>query len=317
MITRRQILLAASGAAATVYAPAAPAATDGRLPLHTSGGESAAFYYGDKWDKPFLYPIRSVSGLVLSRGYPMETIAGEQTDHAWHRGLWYGHGIINGQDFWRELGRAKTSTLVVKGEPKVRTAGRHRASVAADFAMKAPTGRILGAIQQEWAIEDRDKLRFIDATITIHASAGEALTFGDTDDGGFAFRLSDAFRQDRGAKLRNSSGLEKTENIWGKPAHWVDYATVVNGTPVGVAIFDHPSNLRYPTPWHARGYSLCAANPFATRSFSKGKGPDGSHTLAAGSKLQFRYRVLVHEGECEPDRIESLHREWAQAGGRK
>ena len=308
-IDRRTFLLSSSSllSSGSALLAAEPA---GRVPLVVNGKEAASFYCGPEWDKPFLYPIRTVSGKAISRGYPLEKIAGEQTDHAWHRGLWYGHGIVNGQDFWREQGREKTARLVGKGAPVVRKRGRG-AAVTAEFSMVTPAGKSLGSMRQEWGIADRGSLRLIDATITMDADQGEPLVFGDTDDGGFAFRLNDAFRQDRGAKLRNSSGLETTEQIWGKPAHWVDYSAVIDGVPTGVAIFDHPGNLRHPTAWHARGYSLCAANPFATRSFSKGKGPDGSFTLAAGKQLRLRYRVVVHEGPLEPAAIEKLHGEWA------
>jgi hypothetical protein len=79
-----------------------------------------------------------------------------------------------------------------------------------------------------------------------------------------------------------------------------------------VAVFDHPSNLRHPTAWHARGYSLVSANPFATKSFSKGKGSDGSYTLTAGSKLTFRYRVVIHEGAFEPGAIDAAYKAWAR-----
>jgi hypothetical protein len=283
----------------------ARAASSSIAPLRLKGKEVASFYCGVEWDKPFLYPIRTVSGKTLSRGYPIEKIAGEETDHNWHRGIFYGHGMINGHDFWRELGREKTSRLVVKGIPN--TAG---ASVSAAIDMITPDGKSLGSMRQQFSIEDRGSLRFIDAVIAIQAVHG-ALTFGDTDDGGFAFRLKDAFRQDRGAKLCNSSGLEGTENIWGKPAHWVDYSAVVDGAPAGVAVFDHPGNLRHPTAWHARGYSLCSANPFAAKSFSKGKAPDGSYTLAAGATLRLRYRVVIHEGPLDPAGVEKLYRAWA------
>lgn len=302
-IDRRHFLLSSSAA---LFA-AEPA---GRIPIVIKGKEAASFYFGDEWDKPFVYPIRTVSGKAISRGYPVEKIAGEQTDHVWHRGLWYGHGIVNGQDFWREQGRDKTSRLVMKGAPALRKR-KGRPVVSAEMSMQTPAGKSLGSMRQEWMFEDRGSLRFIDVTITIGANRGEPLVFGDTDDGGFAFRLNDSFRQDRGAKLRNSSGLETTEKIWGKPAHWVDYSAMLDGVPTGVAIFDHPSNLRYPTAWHARGYSLCAANPFATKSFSKGNGPDGSYTLPTGKQLGLRYRVVIHEGPFEPPMIEKLHGEWA------
>lgn len=276
-------------------------------PVKIRGKEAVALYYGEEWDKPFLYPIRTVSGRVLSRGYPVEKIAGEETDHVWHRGFWYGHGIVNGEDFWREHGRQKTSRLVLDGQPKL-----GRQSVEAAMGLITPTGKRLGTIRQQFRLEDRGPLRFIDAAITIHADQGVALTFGDTDDGGFAFRLNDAFREDRGAKLRNSAGLEGTANIWGKAAHWVDYSAVIGGQPAGVAVFDHPSNLRHPAQWHARGYSLCAANPFASKSFSKGKGADGSYTLPTGERLALRYRVVIHEGPFEPAEIEKQYQAWSR-----
>jgi hypothetical protein len=137
------------------------------------------------------------------------------------------------------------------------------------------------------------------------------LRVGDSDDGGFAFRLDEAFREDRGALLRNSDGLTGTKNIWGKPARWVDYTASIEGTPAGVAIFDHPSNLRYPTRWHARGYGLCAANPFALKSFTKDPSADGSYTLPVGRRLALRYRVLIHEGPCEPADLERYYREYS------
>ena len=270
-------------------------------------GDAASYYVGAEWDKPFLYPLKTVSGKNLSRRYPLEKIAGEQTDHAWHRGLWWGHGIVNGLDFWRELGRDKTARLVLDGAVKAK--GR---KVEAAFAMVGPDGKRVGTHRQSFAIRDKGTLRYIDAVLSVTADQGRALDFGDTDDGGFGFRLADAFREDRGARLRNSEGQEGTKAIWGKAARWVDYAAVVDGTAAGVAVFDHPSNLRHPTAWHARGYSLNAANPFAGKSFSKGQGPDGKYTLAAGAVLTLRYRVIIHEGPFEPERIEREYRAWAR-----
>ena len=85
MLQRRHLLIGA----AALSAPPNPIA-----PL----GDAAGFYVGEEWDKPFLYPPRTLSGRVLSRRYPVESVPGEETDHIWHRGLWYGHGIINGRE---------------------------------------------------------------------------------------------------------------------------------------------------------------------------------------------------------------------------
>ncbi|HEU0120021.1 MAG TPA: PmoA family protein [Bryobacteraceae bacterium] len=270
-------------------------------------GEATTFHWEEQWDKPFLHPIRTISGTVLSRGYPVAPLPGEQQDHAWHRGIWYGHGIINGQDFWREQGREKTSRLIPDGKPR---AGKN--SVEARLAMTAPGGTRLGTNIQRFTVLDRAPLRFIDASISILADQGQALTFGDTDDGGFAFRLNDQFREDRGALLRNAEGKEGTKNIWGKPARWVHYEAAVEGTRAGVAVLDHPSNLRHPTQWHARGYSLCSANPFAAKSFDKNSVTDGKFTLDAGRELQLRYRVVIHDGPLDSAAIDGLFDAWAK-----
>ncbi|HET8546893.1 MAG TPA: DUF6807 family protein, partial [Bryobacteraceae bacterium] len=93
------------GYAAFISAAAAGVAFEhrlGRIEVSLEGKPLTAFHYDPKWDKPFLYPIRTVSGAVISRGWPVEPRHGEQQDHPWHRGFWWGHGDINGEDFWRE-----------------------------------------------------------------------------------------------------------------------------------------------------------------------------------------------------------------------
>lgn len=292
MLLRRHLLLAA--------------ALHGQTPKRIPLGNAASFYCGDDWDKPFLYPLRTVNGRNLSRRHPVESLPGENTDHAWHRGLWYGHGSINGFDFWRELGRDKTARLVLQGQPRA-----SKNAVEAAFAMRPPHGDSIGVIRQRYAVTDQGAIRRIHATIQIEANQKVPLTFGDSDDGGFGFRLSDHFREDRGGRLRNSEGLETTKNVWGKAARWVDYAATIDGSPAGVAVFDHPANLRHPSQWHARGYSLCAANPFASRSFSKNTGPDGAYTLPAGHTLKLQYVVEIYEGVRSPADIEASYLAWA------
>jgi hypothetical protein len=274
------------------------AADERPLEIRVGDRVATSLYWGEAWDKPFLYPIRTVSGKVLSRGWPIEPRDGDSTDHTWHRGIWYGHGDISGQDFWREQGRDKTARLVVKSRPRVQGS-----AVSVELAMVPPSGKSIGSMRQEFRVTDHGEVRSVDAVITIMADAGQALTFGDTDDGGFAFRLSKAFREDKGARLCNSDGLTGTKNIWGKPARWVDYSASADGAPAGVAILDHPSNLRHPSRWHARPYGLNAANPFALKSFTKDPAANGSYKLSQGGELVLRYRTLVYDGAPDIERL--------------
>lgn len=270
---------------------------DDRVDILIDGRPWSAFHFHSKWDKPFLYPVRTASGAVLSRGWPVEPRPGDEQDHAWHRGIWYGHGDINGEDFWREKPDGTTARLVMQNGPKL--AEGRKGSLEAVLAMMGAKGNRIGTITELFGFERQGSQVLIRSTVSISADGGVPLRFGDTDDGGFGFRLATEFRQDRGAELMNSDGLIGTEKIWGKPAKWVKYTAMVNGKRAGVAVMDHPSNLRHPAGWHARGYSLCSANPFAAGSFAKDKSRNGSYTLPAGQTLKLRYLVVVFDGDLQ------------------
>ncbi len=263
----------------------------GKIEVLAGGRLVSGFVYEEKWDKPFLYPLRTPSGIGLERGFPLAPRVDGSTDHPWHRGLVYGHGVINGIDFWRELGRGQSGRLTLREEP--RASGNQ---ITARLAMQPPTGEPIGTITQQYSFAAEVSLVSIEVKIRVMANEGVPLKYGDTEDGGFGMRLRDEFRQDRGAILRNSEGLRDTENIWGKPARWVDYSAEVEGHETGVAMHDHPDNLRYPGRWHARGYGLCAANPFALRDFTGDKARDGAYEIPAGGELVLRYKVVIHEG---------------------
>ncbi len=282
----------------------------GRIEIFLGGRPLTAFHYEEKWDKPFLYPLRTASGLVISRGYPINPHPGEEQDHDWHRGIWYGHGDVNGHDFWRELGRDRTGLIVPLAEPTYRAEGDW-GKIVAELGLQTEKQEIIGTLRADYSFSKSDAGLVIDTAISLRADKGQDLRFGDTEDGGFAMRLADGFRQDRDAALLNSEGQAGTENIWGKAARWVDYSTTMGGQAVGVTMFDHPSNLRHPTRWHARGYSLCSANPFGLASFTGDGSKDGSYTLPEGETTTFRYRVIIHEGPRTPEQIEQIYSQYA------
>src|SRR2546422_446446 len=50
--------------------------------------------------KPTLYPLRTASGKLVTRGWPLEPRPGERVDHPHHIGLWFTYSDVNGLDFW-------------------------------------------------------------------------------------------------------------------------------------------------------------------------------------------------------------------------
>ncbi len=279
----------------------------GRIEVSIGGKPFSNLYYGADWPQPFLHPLRAADGTAITRGYPVDKVQGESQDHIWHHGLWYAHGDINGVDFWRDKGPETTGRIVADGAPK--TSGD---SVNGQFRLMAPGGKVLGAMEQSFRFLASGDVRIVDVRITVRASGGVPLKFGDTEEGALGIRFRDEFREDRGAAITNSSGLTGTKQVWGQRAAWVDYTTTVDGRILGATIFDHPANPKHPTFWHARGYGLCAANPFGEHDFLKDKSRDGSLTVPAGGSLVFRYRVAIHAGQPTPEATARLAADFAK-----
>jgi hypothetical protein len=68
-----------------------------------NGQPFSDFFYGPDHAKPFLWPLRSASGLVVTRRWPMQNAEGDSHDHPHHRGLFIGFGDVNGINFWEKI----------------------------------------------------------------------------------------------------------------------------------------------------------------------------------------------------------------------
>jgi hypothetical protein len=142
--------------------------------------------------------------------------------------------------------------------------------------------------------------RLVDYVVTFRAR--EAVTFGDTKEGGIlSVRVATSMdvNSGLGGRITNAYGGIDEGETWGRRSPWCDYSGPVAGRTVGIAVMDHPDNLRYPTQWHVRNYGLMTANCFGWSYYRKDRSVDGSYTMAPRSDLSFRYRVFVHAGGAE------------------
>lgn len=290
---------------------------DGKKVVVTLDGKLFSELRYKEYAKPIVYPIIGPGGVTMVRHYPMKKgVEGEASDHPHQQSLWFTHGAVNGVSFWH-LGKDAgtivcTKAAVTDAQTRGSDAGSTH-SVAVDLAdeWRDSKGKVLCTDEQQigfTALPNGD--RAIDYTITIKASHGD-VTFGDTKEGTAGIRTNPKLRIDKGARAENSEGVEG-KAIWGKRAKWVDYSATIDGAEVGVAIFDHPSNPRHPTWWHARDYGLVAANPFGIHDFErKGKGT-GDMKIASGESVTFRYRFLFHKGDASTAGVSRQYRVWAK-----
>lgn len=286
------------------------------IEVEIDGKPYTTLYYGKLAPKPYLHPLRNASGQIITRRWPMEDIAGESHDHQHHRGLWFGHGDVNGFNFWEneltytERGNRGKIELVKMGKLK---SGAKEGSFEITFRWLDPQDNHLLTEHRVMTFHGGPTSRVIDADLEV--TAARTITFGDTKEGTFAMRLNDEMTELKTGKMTNAEGATTMKNIWGKHSTWVDYVGQVGGETVGVAIFDHPSNPKHPTTWHARDYGLFAANIFGEHDFYDDKTRNGSVTLQAGEKMHFRYRVVIHPGDTKAAGIAQLYATFAKGTG--
>jgi len=274
------------------------------------GKPFATFNYGEDANKPFLAPIYSASGKIVTRGFPMvKDVPGESRDHLHHRGLWFSYDDVSGVKFWENdpsYNHPNLGKIVVKSAEVKENKGS--STLAAVMEWKSPNGRLMLTEDRQMIFHSDPKLRIIDFVITL--TAADELALGDTKEGAFAIRLSDAFTEKKGLKIADADGRTRMVNVWGKRSNWVDYSTDVDGEKVGVAMFDHPSNPHHPTYWHARDYGLFSLNPFGQNAFDPMQ-PVNITKLERGQKLTFRWSVVIHPGDAETAHIADLYKTYA------
>jgi hypothetical protein len=282
------------------------------ISINVDGKPFTVFHYGAESGKPYLAPIRSASGKIVTRRFPMETAAGDSTDHLHHTGLWFSYDDINGVKFWENDPSYKHANM---GRIVVRSAdfqaGERFGTLTAILEWRGPRDEVIIVESRKMVFHSDPKLRIVDFEITL--TAAEDLTFGDTKEGAFAIRLAESLTEKKGGKMVDADGRATMAQVWGKRSDWVDYSGEVEGEKLGVAIFDHPQNPRHPTYWHARDYGLFALNPFGAHAFDPAQ-PESHWQLAKGKQIVFRWRVVVHPGDAESARIAELYKDYAGAG---
>lgn len=277
------------------------------------GGKPWTTYLSADGPKPYFFPVIGPTGDSFTRAYPMKDVEGEDRDHPHQRSFWFTHGNVNGYDFW-------ASDPINKPNPKfgsIKETGRPTVASGPGVGVLHTTDDWLGPDGKKVCEDDRvirfyetAKSRIFDVDVTIKATDGP-VTFGDTKEGMFGFRIASSMdvKRKQGGKITNAEGITDIA-AWGKASPWVDYVGPVAGKTVGIAILNHPSSFRFPTTWHVRDYGLFAANPFGWHDF--GRKESGEHILEKGQAIAFHYRVIMHTGDTASSHIDAAFRAYAE-----
>lgn len=293
--------------------------SDDTIDVRIDGRPFTTYYFSKETAKPYLMPLRTASGVIVTRGFPVvnDVSAGNPKASSFEphqRPLYFGHGDIDGLDFWAEPAFAKYYTdhgqqayghMIVKNVEEDDTSG----TIHARFTLNGPNNRVIGEETQSFQFGGDSISRTIDCQFVLHATNGP-LDLGDTKEGTFAIRLAPELSAPHDHMV-NSKAAAGEKAIWGKPADWVSYSGTIDGKPVTVTVFDSPESFRHPTTWHARAYGLFAANPFGLREFTGDPNKDGSWTIPEGKSLRFVYRVIIRDGEFPESQINEAYKQYA------
>ena len=298
------------------------------------------FYPSDSiLKKPVLYPILTSKGTIITRGYPFETRAGERVDHPHHVGMWLNYESVNGFDFWNNSTAIKDRTKYgsIKHTGIIETnEGYNKANlkVKADWVDTDGKGKTLLKESTNYIFQAKGNQRIIDRITTLTAQ-NEEVSFKDVKDGFFAIRVArelehpsdkpDIFVDANGIETKvdklDNSGITGNyhtsegvdgEAAWSTRGKWNNLTGKIKGEDISIAIIDHPSNVNYPTYWHARGYGLFAANPLGEKIFSKDK-KELNFKLAPNQSIIFRYRTVITSGKISDETLNKLAEDFSKS----
>jgi hypothetical protein len=282
-----------------------------------------AYNWQDSIKKPFLFPVNTLDGITVTRGFPIAPRAGERTDHPHHVGMWLNYESVNGLDFWNHSTaipfekRNAYGTIIHQKVLDKKVSG-NTASLTTAATWVRPNGKVLIDEKTEHRFHIQDSLFFIDRITTLTAR-DTTVFFKDVKDGFLAIRVArelempsdqqDVFVDAHGNKTTvprisndgvtgryySSTGLTG-DSVWSSQGPWVMLKGMKNGKRVTIAMIDHPGNVGYPTYWHARGYGLFALNPLGREVFSNGK-DTLNFSLLPHRSVTFHYRVVAASGQ--------------------
>jgi hypothetical protein len=264
--------------------------------------------FDTKEGKPYFHPVGLADGTELTCLRP--------ADHPWHRALWFSWKFINGLNYWEEdpktgLSAGRTEVVEVKAIPHDDRSAHIVMNLSYHPAGKS---KVLSEIRVITVsapdVDGRYRIDFYsmftagekDVVLGRTPIPGEE---GGKNWGGYAGLSIRMAKETRGFQFVDSEGL-KDKQAHGKRARWVDFSgELPDGKEAGITIFDHPDNLRHPSPWYVE-----KGMPYFSPAVLFNK----PYTIGAREDLQLWYRILIHPGRIDKRVLED---EWKAFGSLK
>ncbi len=188
------LLAALPVAAQSAWQPVTFVPASDHVDVLVDGKAFTTYYFSGDAAKAYMMPMRTAQGSVVSRSFPRgnDVTGGNPKDSSFEphqRPLYFGHGDINGFDFWGEEAfkkyygpeaKARYGHMVLESlEPA--QPGASSGTLRAHFQLAGNDGTKVARETQTFTFHGDAQTRMIDCDILIEAAYGP-VTFGDTND---------------------------------------------------------------------------------------------------------------------------------------
>ncbi len=235
---------------------------------------------------PFFYPVNGpVSGGSVT--------SMRNAIYPHHSSLFFGCDLVNGGNYWQE-GLERGRIISVNAE--ILKQGGDTLIITDECIWSRP-----GAISP---VKDIRIIKITSPDSTINQIDVEIkmemlidVTIKKTNHSLFSARMAADLAVTNGGTMINAEGKSGEKDTFGKNSPWMDFYGKRGNAIEGLAIFQHPSNPWYPSPWFTRDYGFMSPTPMYWPE-------NGTETtMKKGTTLVLKYRVLVHSGDTKQAKI--------------
>ncbi len=163
-----------------------------KVDILVDGQPFTSYIYPTTLKKPVLFPLRTSTGVVVTRGFPL--LPGERTDHPHHVGLWFNYGNVDGIDFWNNSdaikpeGRGHMGTIAHRRVVAARS-GRDKGELEVEADWLGPDGKSVLREHTLFVFRGNAAMRSIDR-ITRLTALDRTVPFPDDKEGVIGTRVA-------------------------------------------------------------------------------------------------------------------------------
>jgi hypothetical protein len=245
-----------------------------------------SYIFSEDEKYPFFYPVHGpVSGGSVT--------SMRNSEYPHHSSLFFGCDLLNGGNYWQEgLERGRiisvNAEIVKQGGDSV---------IITDECIWSRPGAISPVKDTRTIIITSPSLTISQIDVEIKMEMLTDVVILKTNHSLFSVRMAADLSVKNGGTMINAEGAKKEKDTFGKNSPWMDFYGKRGDATEGLAIFQHPSNPWYPSPWFTRDYGFMSPTPM----YWPENGTD--ITMKKGTVLDLHYRVLVHAGDHNQAKI--------------